>query len=176
MKAWFVTFAEYAKEADHTVYTILDGLSNDEREKERGSFYGSLSGLVLHILGGTVFFHSLFKGALGKGSAAAKVLDYPAITLPKGKLSEAQWKSLGPCFETANGANVEFLRALTEEEFNAPLALDWYDGKPPSVPLFFMLQQFTAHGTHHRGQISQILDELKVDNDYSSINVDFLPR
>jgi uncharacterized damage-inducible protein DinB len=39
-----------------------------------------------------------------------------------------------------------------------------------------MLQQIVVHGTHHRGQISQILDSLKIDNDYSGINVRFLPR
>jgi uncharacterized damage-inducible protein DinB len=176
MKAWFVTFAEYTREANRTVYTILDGLSNDEREKERGSYYGSLSGLALHLLGGTLFFHSLFKGALGEGSPAAKALDYPAVSLPKGKLSGAQWKSLGPVFEAADGATVAFIKALTEGELSAPIKLDWYGGNPPSVPLFFMLQQFTAHGIHHRGQISQILDELKIDNDYSGINVAFLPQ
>jgi uncharacterized damage-inducible protein DinB len=36
-----------------------------------------------------------------------------------------------------------------------------------------MLLQLTAHNTHHRGQVSQILDELKIDNDYSAINVTF---
>ncbi|MDR2069619.1 MAG: damage-inducible protein DinB [Spirochaetaceae bacterium] len=175
MKAWFVTFAEYTREANRTVYTILNGLSSDEREKERGSYYGSLSGLVLHLLGGALFFHSIFKEALGAGSAAVKALDYPAISLPKGKLSEAQWKSLGPFFESADGATVDFIRSLKDEELGAPVKLSWYGGNPPSVPLFFMLQQLTVHGTHHRGQISQILDELKVDNDYSGINVAFLP-
>ncbi|MFP3090933.1 damage-inducible protein DinB [Treponema sp. TIM-1] len=176
MKAWFVTFAEYTREANRTVYTILDGLSPDEREKERGSYYGSLSGLVLHLLGGTLFFHSLFKDALGEGSAAVTALDYPAVSLPKGKLSEAQWKSLGPVFESADGATVNFIGSLADKELSAPIKLNWYGGNPPSVPLSFMLQQLTVHGVHHRGQISQILDELKVDNDYSGINVAFLPR
>jgi uncharacterized damage-inducible protein DinB len=176
MKTWFVTFSEYTQEADRSVYTILDGLSSDEREKERGSYYGSLSGLALHLLGGTLFFHSLFKGALGEGSVAAKALDYPSVSLPQGKLSDAQWKSLGAAFETADEATLGFVRALTDEELQAPIKLDWYEGKPPSVPVSFMLQQLFAHGIHHRGQISQILDELKVNNDYSGINVAFLPK
>jgi uncharacterized damage-inducible protein DinB len=37
-----------------------------------------------------------------------------------------------------------------------------------------MLHNLSAHGTHHRGQISQILDELKIDNDYSGLNVQFV--
>jgi uncharacterized damage-inducible protein DinB len=50
----------------------------------------------------------------------------------------------------------------------------FYKGKPATVPMHFMLQNITAHGLHHRGQISQILDSLKIDNDYSGINVKFL--
>jgi uncharacterized damage-inducible protein DinB len=37
-----------------------------------------------------------------------------------------------------------------------------------------MLEQHVAHNTHHRGQISQILDSLKIENDFSGINVKFL--
>jgi uncharacterized damage-inducible protein DinB len=58
----------------------------------------------------------------------------------------------------------------------APVKLDWYSGNPPSVPLPFMFQQFIIHGTHHRGHISQILDELTIANDYSGINVAFVPK
>jgi uncharacterized damage-inducible protein DinB len=39
-----------------------------------------------------------------------------------------------------------------------------------------MFSQLIAHGTHHRGQISQVLDELGIDNNYSGINVAFLPK
>jgi uncharacterized damage-inducible protein DinB len=39
-----------------------------------------------------------------------------------------------------------------------------------------MLSQILTHGTHHRGQLSQVLDELKIDNNYSGINVAFLPK
>jgi uncharacterized damage-inducible protein DinB len=42
--------------------------------------------------------------------------------------------------------------------------------------LSFMISQLVVHGTHHRGQISQILDELKIDSDFSGINAAFLPK
>ena len=69
---------------------------------------------------------------------------------------------------------VEFVKALKDEDYNAPVKIDWYKGKPPSMPLSFMLQSLTVHNTHHRGQISQILDSLKIDNDYSGINAKLL--
>jgi uncharacterized damage-inducible protein DinB len=33
-----------------------------------------------------------------------------------------------------------------------------------------------AHTIHHQGQISQILDELKVEHSFSSIDVKLIPK
>jgi uncharacterized damage-inducible protein DinB len=177
MEKLFVTFARYSEEADRAVTGILDKLSNEDREKNRRSFYGSLSGLYLHLLGGTVFFLGMFKEAVPKNAAAQKALAPLAkIELFKGKLTEAQWKKAVAGIKAADKALVNFVEALSTKDLEAPVSLNWYGGKPPSVPLYFMLQQLIAHGTHHRGQISQILDSLKIDNDYSGISVKFLPK
>lgn len=177
MKDIFLMDAKYNGEADKTVFALLDKLSNEDREKERGSYYGSLSGLVRHILGGTSFFLGMFKAALPGNAAALKALaPLEGLSAPEGRLTEAQWKSLGAAFETADDAMVNFIAALSEEDFKAPVKINWYGGNPGAVPLYFMLRQLTAHGTHHRGQVSQILDELKIDNDYSGIGIAFLPK
>jgi uncharacterized damage-inducible protein DinB len=177
MKKLFVTFAQYNEEADKAITGILDKMSNDDREKNRKSFYGSLSGLYLHLLGGTVFFLGMLKDAVSKNAAAGKALESLAkIELFKGTLTEAQWKKAAAGIKAADKAYVNFVEALSEKDLEAPVKLGWYKGKPPAVPLYFMLQQFVAHGTHHRGQISQILDSLKIDNDYSGISVKFLSK
>jgi uncharacterized damage-inducible protein DinB len=175
MKNVLLIQAKYMQEADREVYALLDALSNEQREAERGSYYGRLSGLARHILGGTLFFHSLFKSALGD-SPAAKILSCPPVSVPKDALTEDQWKALGPVFETADSATVDFVAALGDAELTAPVRVEWYGGNPASVPLYFMFTNLAAHGIHHRGQISQILDEMKVDNDYSGINAAFLPK
>jgi uncharacterized damage-inducible protein DinB len=64
--------------------------------------------------------------------------------------------------------------ALSESDPGLPVKVDWFGGNPGSVPLSFMLSQLVVHNTHHRGQISQILDSLKIDNDSSGISVLFL--
>jgi uncharacterized damage-inducible protein DinB len=160
-------------ESDGKLISILDKLSNDEREKDRGSFFHSISGLVRHILGGTVFFGGLFAKALSGNSAAARALaELTAIKLPpEGALNESHWKGLTVALDAADKAYINLTKALQACDLEAPVELDWYGGNPASVPLGFMLQQLTAHNIHHRGQISQILDELKIDNDYSGINV-----
>jgi uncharacterized damage-inducible protein DinB len=177
MKKLFVTFAQFNEDADKALTGILDKMSNDDREKNRKSYYGSLSGLYRHMLGGTFFFLGTLKEAAPKNAAAQKALEPLAkIELFKGKLTEAQWKKAAAGLKAADKAYVNFVEALSEQDLEAPLKLGWYNGKPPAVPLYFMFQQLVAHGTHHRGQISQILDSLKIDNDYSGINIKFLPK
>ena len=172
MKEIFLSFAKYNEEANKAVAAILGKLSNDDREKNRRSYYGSLSGLFRHNLGATAYFLFLLKGAVPNNGEAQKALA-PLVKLEdfKGKLTEDQWKKVVSFSKIADKAFVGFVSALKDEDFKAPVMLGWYNGKPPSVPLQFMLQQHVVHNTHHRGQISQILDSLKIAHDYSGINV-----
>jgi uncharacterized damage-inducible protein DinB len=176
MKQLFVIFAKQNEEADKAFISILDKLSNDDREKNRKSYFGSLSGLAKHVLGSTTFFLGMFKDAVPKNAAALKALDALAkIDIPEAKkLDEAGWKKVSAGIKAADKAYIEFVSALSDKDVEAPLKVDWYKGKPASVPLSFMLQSLVAHNIHHRGQISQILDSLKIDNDYSGISVKFL--
>ena len=173
-------YAKYNQAGNKTIYNILSAMSNEEREVDRGSYYGSLSGLMRHIFGGTKFFLGMFKGALAAGaradSAAFKAVSVAdGVPFPaEGELSETQWKELGPALEAVDAAYINMAEALTEAELSYPVKIDWYGGNPESVPLSFMLSQFVVHNTHHRGQISQILDSLKIENDYSGIRVEFL--
>ena len=167
-------FAKYNQAGNKAIYTILDSMSNDDREKNRGSFYESLSGLVRHLLGGTYYFMSMFKAALENNATALKAINSLPPMPPKGSLSEAQWKELGGTLEAIDAAYVAMAEALSEADLRLPVKIDWYGGNPGEVPLSFMLSQLQVHNTHHRGQISQILDSLKLDNDYSGIDVAFL--
>jgi uncharacterized damage-inducible protein DinB len=128
-------------------------------------------------MGGTLFFSKLYKGALEGKKAALIALDALSdINIPKDTLTLEQWKSLKVSLETIDNTFINVVSALEESDFNLPLKIDWYGGNPSEVPLAFMVNQLIVHGTHHRGQISQILDELKIDNDYSGINIAFLPK
>ena len=171
-----VMYARYNQAGNKKIYGILEKMSNEEREKDRGSYYGSLSGLLRHTLGGTWFFLDMFKPALAGNAAALKAVDaLPPMPPPEGPLNEAQWKELGGTLEAVDAAYTAMAEALSEADLRLPVKLEWYGGNPDSVPLSFMLGQLLVHNTHHRGQISQILDSLKIDNDFSGIDIEFLP-
>jgi uncharacterized damage-inducible protein DinB len=173
-----VMYAKYNQAGNKAIFGLLDKISNDDREKDRGSFYGSVSGLFRHIIGGTRFFLGMYKTTLSGNVAALKAISVIETLpkLPEGALSEVQWKELESVVNTVDAAYTGMAEALSPSDLSLPVNVEWYGGNPAAVPLSFMLSQLVVHNTHHRGQISQILDSLKIDNDYSGIDVSFLGK
>jgi uncharacterized damage-inducible protein DinB len=169
-------YAKYIESTDKTVLSLLDGLSQKDREGDKGSYYKSLSGLARHIVWGSVYFHSLYRSALPKDSQAVKALE-PTLNLkcPEGELSADAWKAFEKDAAVVDGATVRFAQALDVSLFDTPVSVPWYSGNPAHIPLYFLFIQSVMHAVHHQGQISQILDELKVEHDFTSIPVGFLP-
>jgi uncharacterized damage-inducible protein DinB len=93
---------------------------------------------------------------------------------PDGDLTDSQWKKLEDTLKAADAAYIGMAEALSPADLSTMVRIEWYGGNPGSVPLSFLLSQLLVHNTHHRGQISQILDSLNVDNNYSGINAAFL--
>ncbi len=171
MKEIVLMYSRSTKQTNATVLALLDGLSSEAREEDRKSYYKSLSGLISHILDATVYFHGLFRSAFPAALSATV-----GMAAPEGRLADGQWTKLKADLVAADRATVDLIQSLSEAELSHPVELDWYDGKPAAVPLYFLAQQLAEHGTHHRGQISQILDELGVEHDFSGIGLECLPR
>lgn len=171
MTSIFTVFARQNQAADKTVTEILNTISNDEREKDRGSYYKSLSALLRHIAGGTLHFLFMFKDMLNNNPAALKALaSVSDVKLPEGELTPAQWKETAESVAKIDQAYVDLTLALKENETS--VEGKWFSGA--MVTLAYMLESLIAHGLHHRGQISQLLDEMKIDNNYSGIDLSFL--
>jgi uncharacterized damage-inducible protein DinB len=176
MKKLLIMYAQYLEKTNAAIVEISGKLTEAERERDRGSYYKSLSGLLKHILGGTLLFQNLFKSALAEDSKALKVLKAVKAGVPEKKLDDATFKSFAESFAIADAATVKFVKALEDEELVLKVKISWYGGKPGAVPLFFFFNQLVMHTVHHQGQISQILDELKIEHDFSGIDVKLIPR
>ena len=169
-------YAKHNQAVNRIIYDLLDKMSNDDREKDRGSYYGSLSGLFRHIIGGSRYYLGIYKKPLSDNTDAAEKIsaieNLPKI--PAGALNVVQWKGLEPVMTAIDAACISVAEAMKEYDLNLPVKVDWYEGNPDSVPLFFLLSQLLVHNIHHRGQISQIFDSLKIANDFSRIDISFL--
>jgi uncharacterized damage-inducible protein DinB len=174
MKEILLMYAKYTQRANESVLALLDGLSPEERDADRKSYYKSLSGLASHEAGCALYFLKLFRSSSPAAAAEIKGIDGLKIAEKKA-LTQADWSELRKVCSVADQATVELIRTLSEKELARPLKIDWYGGKPDSVPLCFLLHQSFVHGTHHRGQISQVLDEMGIEHDFSGIDIEFLP-
>jgi uncharacterized damage-inducible protein DinB len=175
MKDLMLMYARYTQRANASVITLLDGLSEEARNENRKSYYKSLSGLASHAFGAVPFFHGVLRTALPAASPALKATE--DLKAPKGdSLSAEQWSELKKTAAVADQATVDFIAGLTESDFLQPVKIDWFRGKPEAVPLHYLLSTIITHGIHHRGQISQILDEMGVENNFSMLDVQFLPK
>jgi uncharacterized damage-inducible protein DinB len=172
LRETFIYFAKANADSNAAVISLLNNCTNDDREKARGSYYKNLSGLFRHIFGGTYFLLSLLKDAVSQNKAASTALSN-LLALPmmsEGALTESQWKDTVKMMQAADKAYIELAEALGESDFSLMAETPIFTGKPDKYPAAFILQQLTLHNTHHRGQISQILDEMKIDHNYSGIN------
>ena len=177
MKDVLLMYARDNQRANAAVFALLNGLSIQDLNEDRGSYYKSLSGMASHTAGGAFYFHGMFRQALKPTSTAYEALKpTEEITCPEGpELTEEQWADLKVAVAVADQATVDFVRVASAAELSAPVKLDWYGGKPEAVPLCFLLHQTYVHGIHHRGQISQVLDSMGIEHDFSGIAVEFLP-
>jgi uncharacterized damage-inducible protein DinB len=175
MKEILLMYAKYTQRANASVMTALDGLPLEAINESRKGYRKSLAALASHAFGCALYFHGVFRAALPAAKAALKATE--GLGFPeREKLTADEWSAMKKACAIADQATVDLVQALSEEELAHPIETKWYGGKPPAVPLCFFLHQVYVHGVHHRGQISQILDEMGVENDYSGIDVEFLPR
>jgi uncharacterized damage-inducible protein DinB len=178
MKDVLLMYARYSQRADASVFALLNGLSILDLNEDRGSYYKSLSGLACHLVGGTTYFHGMFRSALQSSSTAAEALKATEdLACPEAdELTEEQWADLRSCSAIADQTTVDFVRVASVAELSASVKLDWYGGDPDAVPLTFLLHNVYVHGIHHRGQISQMLDSMGIEHDFSGIDVAFQPH
>jgi uncharacterized damage-inducible protein DinB len=175
MKDLLLMYAKYTQRANASVIALLDGLSEEARNENRKSYYKSLSGLACHTFGVAPFFHGLLRTAVPAASSALKATE--GLKAPKGdSLSADQWSELKKISTIADQATVDFIAGLAESDFVTPVKVTWFGGKPDAVPLHYLLSTVITHDIHHRGQISQILDEMGIEHYFSGLDVGFLPK
>jgi uncharacterized damage-inducible protein DinB len=161
--------AKYACAADKAMFEIIGKMPLDELNKERGSFYHSIAALACHAIGGELNFPAMFFKAAcaGNAKALAALAPLDGLSVPDDKqpVDEAGWKALEKAAHSAGEALVAFAQALTDADLEAKVK--WFSGD--EVPLYYVMQCLCMHSVHHRAQISQILDELKIDNNWSGM-------
>lgn len=166
----FSLLARYNRTANETLFALLAALPAGEFTTERGSYFGSIRGILGHLITCDINWMRRFRELFGDMA----VLAHPRLN-PAGHA----WTSFE--FDTLSledftiqrrlmdGLLTDFVAGADTSRFGESLAYADSHGTPRRYVFREVLDHVFNHQTHHRGQVSQILDELGVEHDYSNI-------
>jgi uncharacterized damage-inducible protein DinB len=168
MKETFVLLAEYNAVTNREVLEILRGVSEEDLGRDLGTYFASILGIMNHILVADVLWLGRFSAALTEMSDLGK--DLPEFEIKK--LTDVIWPDLdtfSPLREHVDGLISQAFLALPEERFTVVLRYHNWRGQEQEKIAWRAFLHFFNHQTHHRGQVSALLDRLSVKNDYSNL-------
>jgi uncharacterized damage-inducible protein DinB len=147
--AYVRLMARYNRWQNESLYGAADGLSDDERQRECGAFFGSIQGTLSHLMWADRIWMSRFS-------------DLPK---PGGSIKESP--SLYPDWATLKRERRAFDEAIldwAERLDPAWLAgdLTWYSGAAKAErtkPKALLVVHLFNHQAHHRGQVHCMLTQ-----------------
>ena len=138
--------ARYNAWQNFSLYQAANGLSEAERDLDRGAFWGSIRATLAHLIWGDQVWIARFDGGDGPGRSAAEALehyDWPTLWAERPKLDAriAGWAWM-----------------VMPDELDGDLT--WYSGfqgRDVTKPRALCVMQMFNHQTHHRGQVHAML-------------------
>jgi uncharacterized damage-inducible protein DinB len=172
MKTIFQAYARYNKNVNQDIISILKTVPQKKLAQRFKTFFPTIYDMLFHILLSDINWIKRFKTLFGT---------YESIKMSKmGSYDETRLKEelkgdYENLFELRGKMDEEmenFIKELKEDDYTRILQYKTYKGEDTEKEMWKVLMQMFNHATHHRGQVSGLLDMLGVENDYSAI----LPR
>ena len=143
-------YARYNRLANETLYEACAALSDGERRRDLGAFFGSVHGTLNHLLLGDRIWMTRFEGGIHPSTNLGALLhdDFADLRAARAAMDgriEAFFSALPPGF--AGGS----IRYLNNSGFES------------EDPLDVLLPHFFNHQTHHRAQVHTMLSQLGRD-------------
>ena len=138
--------ARYNRWQNENLYGAADGLTDEERHRDRGAFFGSIHRTMCHLLWADQTWMNRFSNSP------------PPVSLADLAALHREWASL-------KGRRIDFDADIVR--WADGLASDWLAGTPSlgqetSGPRWMFVSHFFNHQTHHRGQIHCMLTQAGV--------------
>jgi uncharacterized damage-inducible protein DinB len=148
-RAYVQRMARYNRWQNENLYGVADTLSDDERRKERGAWFGSIHKTLNHIL-------------WGDRAWMARLADFPkpAAGIPESVSVHPGWgvlKSERKAFDQSiidwSDAVDETWLAADQTYYSMATQSEW------TKPRWVLVTHMFNHQTHHRGQVHSMLTQ-----------------
>jgi uncharacterized damage-inducible protein DinB len=141
--------ARYNRWQNENLYGVADALSDAERRRERGAFFGSIQGTLNHLLWADRIWMSRLAGT-----------PRPAGGIPESVSLCGDWGDLRRERAAFDAVIVDWADRL--DDGAAADDLTWYSGAikaEVTKPKWLLITHMFNHQTHHRGQVHCMLTQ-----------------
>ncbi len=143
--------ARYNRWMNERLYAAASTLSDTERKRDRGAFFGSIHRTLAHIVWGDRTWLGRFTGV-------------PHRVAAHGADEHPDWADLARERERADSDILDWAGRLTPDWLASTLEYRAAsDGKSRQMPAWIAATHLFNHATHHRGQATTLLKQAGVD-------------
>jgi uncharacterized damage-inducible protein DinB len=148
-RAYVQCMARYNRWQNENLYGVADGLSDEERRRERGAFFGSIHKTLNHLLWGDrawmARFTTLPKPPGGVADSISLCRDWESLKSERKASDRAM-------LDWADRVDDEWL-AADETYYSMASQREW------TRPRWVLVTHLFNHQTHHRGQVHGMLTQ-----------------
>jgi uncharacterized damage-inducible protein DinB len=165
MKELLTLYAKYNYQTNQEIKKIISALDEETLSKDRKTYYGSIQGLVGHIiLGSWHYLHAVNMLTGGK-----YCYNLPALEEVNNSLKTSKGESV-KYLDVLAGIFMETSESITHEYlYTRKKGVRIYNGRIIDISVWEYFLQHMTHQVHHQGQLSQLLDELQVEHEFGNI-------
>lgn len=153
--------SRYNQLMNRKLYALAATLSDSERRRDRGAFFGSIHGTFNHLLlGDRIWMLRLTRDEARYRSRdeSGAVIAFTAM----GQELYSDFASLSRERERTDADIIDFIHTLTETDLDSDMAYERGQTQVKHVT-WWALTHFFNHQTHHRGQATTLFTQAGAD-------------
>ncbi|HEX6240160.1 MAG TPA: DinB family protein [Polyangiales bacterium] len=162
--SWFAQYqlqARYNQWFNEKIYAAAGTLTDEERKQDRGAFFKSIHRTFNHLVLTDSAWLVRFTGDQRFFPRDAKGRIIPLTGL--GQELYASFDELRSHRARLDDEILAYTASLTEAELLRDMEYRTSTGQPYKHPLWMALTHLFNHQTHHRGQVTALLNQFQVD-------------
>ena len=162
--------AEYNRKANRMLISIfrdIQKINESDLYKETRSYFKSLINSFTHIIKTDIYFFSILRKYSSKKIIAnEEILTYLNDNFLFNKPIDANLDTLFDTRKKLDDIIIDIINSI--DDYNVIIKIDFADDMLKK-PIYNIIMHELNHNTHHRGEISAMLDMMGYINDYSNL-------
>lgn len=155
-------FAKYNREFNSSLFTRVAALSESERRRDMGDFFGSIHATLNHIL----LADRIWLGRFAKAMPEMAILNGADLVHEFRSLRQevcGEFTDLFCARQATDQVITSWAEELTDEVLGKTMRSSNSKGQVREHPVWVAVAHMFNHQTHHRGQVTTLLHQLGHD-------------